>query len=111
MTLAAVWLEQTATAPALCFASDSRTMPGPIEGVAKVTLFGRSDIAAVWAGDFRYAGLVVAHLDAFFNSTDAMRARDVDVVHALEAAGRAAKRHLDTAINALIPPWGWRGPR
>lgn len=99
MTLAAMWVEARDVGnQLLCFASDSRTKPGPIEGVAKVVLFGRQDIAAVWAGDYRYAALLVNFLDAFFTASDAMRRRDVDVAQALRRAAAAAQRHLQRAI-------------
>jgi hypothetical protein len=79
MTLAAMWIEakERGNRP-LCAASDSRTTPGPIEGVSKVVLFGRDDLVGVWAGDYRYAYLVVSHLDAIFTAFEAMRRRNVD---------------------------------
>jgi hypothetical protein len=101
VTLAAVWVEaRGADRDALCFASDSRTTPGPIEGVTKVILFGRSDLAAVWAGDYRYATLLVNHLDAVFTASDAMRRRDVDLTRAF------ARGRVDQG-----PPSPGRGPR
>src|SRR3954451_22369046 len=104
MTLAAVWIEGKAVGNRpLCFASDSRTTPGPIEGVTKVVLFGREDLAGVWAGDFRYASLVVSHLDAVFTASEVMRRRDVEVVDALRKAMTSVKRHLTHSTNPVIP--------
>jgi hypothetical protein len=88
---------------ALCLASDSRTLPGPIEGVTKVILFGRSDIAAVWAGDYRYAALLVSHLDAVFTASDAMRRRDIDLARAFARAVESIKRHLTLASEPAVP--------
>lgn len=87
---------------ALCFASDSRTLPGPIEGVTKVVLFGRPDIAAVWAGDYRYATLLLNHLDAIFTASDAMRRRDIDLAQAFARAVDPVKRHLAVAARPAI---------
>jgi hypothetical protein len=106
MTLAAIWIE---TIPGgnwpLCFASDSRTTPGPIDGVTKVVLFAREDLAGVWAGDYRYAYLVVNHLDAVLAESQAMRRRDVDVADALRRAATGIKRHLSASTQAEVPSW------
>src|SRR3954470_11045561 len=104
MTLAAVWIESKAMGNRpLCFASDSRTTPGPIEGVTKVVLFGREDLAGVWAGDFRYASILVNHLDAVCTASDAMRRRDVDVARALRRAMRTVQDHLDRSMKPPVP--------
>lgn len=104
LTLAAVWIEDRGSQPGpLCFASDSRTLPGPIEGVAKVHLFQRPDLAAVWAGDYRYAALLLWHLDAFVGSSGVMRERDVDVRKALIQAAASAHRHLEQAAAPAVP--------
>ncbi len=104
VTLAAVWVEARGRGrDALCFASDSRTQPGPIEGVTKVILFGRSDIAAVWAGDYRYATLLINHLDAVFTASDAMRRRDVDLARGFPRAVEAIRRHLDLTTAPAVP--------
>lgn len=104
MTLAIVWIEERAGGgSALCFASDSRTTPGPIEGVNKVLLFGRSDVAGVWAGDYRYAAIVASHLDAVFTATRAMRDRDVDVARALRQASSSIASHLHIGVQPAIP--------
>jgi hypothetical protein len=103
MTLAAAWIESkdNGNRP-LCFASDSRTTPGPIEGVTKVVLFGREDLAGVWAGDYRYASMLVSHLDAVFTASDVMRRRDVDVLHALRRAMASVQRHLTESTSPAI---------
>lgn len=100
MTLAAAWIESTpgGNSP-LCFASDSRTTPGPIEGVTKVMLFGRDDLAGVWAGDYRYAMLITTYLDAVFTASDAMRRRDISVRQALSQARGAVHEHLKRSMN------------
>jgi hypothetical protein len=104
MTLAAVWIESKAVGNRpLCFASDSRTTPGPIEGVTKVAMFGREDLAGVWAGDYRYAALLVSHLDAVFTASDIMRRRDVDVALALRRAMWSVQRHLTESTSADVP--------
>lgn len=104
MTLAAVWVDfRSPQSQQLCFASDSRTMPGPIEGVTKVILFGRPDIAAVWAGDYRFASLIVAHLDAFFTSSAAMTNRDIDIAQAFNAAVAPTYAHLARCVAPAIP--------
>jgi cold shock CspA family protein len=104
VTLAAVWIEaRGSSSDALCFASDSRTTPGPVEGVTKVILFGRSDIAAVWAGDYRYATLLVNHLDAVFTASDAMRRRDIDLAQAFQQALESTKRHISRAMAPAVP--------
>lgn len=104
MTLAAVWLESRGVgSDALCFASDSRTLPGPVEGVTKVILFGRSDIAAVWAGDYRFATLLINHLDAVFTASDAMRRRDVDLVQAFPQAIESTRQHIARAMTPSVP--------
>lgn len=104
MTLAAVWIDrQGADSAQLCFASDSRTTPGPIEGVTKVMLFGRPDIAAVWAGDYRFASLLLAHLDAYFTSYSAMKNRDIDVARALGLAIHPLRRHLISSVSPAVP--------
>lgn len=104
MTLGAVWIDhQGGEARQLCFASDSRTTRGPIDGVTKVVLFGRSDVAGVWAGDYRYASLVIAHLDAFLTSIEAMRNRDVDVCRAVPAAVTTVQGHLNASVTPRIP--------
>jgi hypothetical protein len=82
----------------LCFASDSRTTPGPIEGVAKVLLFSRPDIAAVWAGDFRYAALLSNHLDVALSATAQMRDRAVDVARLLRLARPQVVDHLEATM-------------
>ncbi len=106
MTLAAVWIEHRDKGnQPLCFASDSRTTPGPIDGVTKVMLFGREDVAGVWAGDYRYATMLWAHLDAVFTSTDAMRRRDVDLRRAFQQARKSVERHISAAINPRILPF------
>jgi hypothetical protein len=73
MTLEAVWIEMRDRGSwPLCFKrfeDDAR----PHRGVTKVILLGREDVAAVWAGDYRYAIILAAHLDALFTSSDAMR--------------------------------------
>lgn len=104
MTLAAVWVEgkEVGNQP-LCFASDSRTKPGPIDGVTKVLLFGREDIAGVWAGDYRYAALLASHLDAVFTASETMRRRDVDVALALRRAVSTVETHLTTSITPNVP--------
>jgi hypothetical protein len=103
VTLAAAWVEARGRdRGALCFASDSRTKPGPIEGVTKVILFDRSDIAAVWAGDYRFATLLVNHLDAVFTASDAMRRRDVDLARGLVRAVESIKHHLARTLK-LVP--------
>ena len=104
MTLAAIWIEsRDGDNQQLCFASDSRTTPGPIEGVTKVVLFGREDLAAAWAGDFRYASIVANHLDAVFTTSEAMRRRDIDVAVAFRRAVTAVQEHLDTSITPAVP--------
>lgn len=104
VTLAAVWIEtRRGSNSPLCFASDSRTTPGPIEGVTKVVLFGREDLAGVWAGDYRYATLLVGHLDAVFTASDAMRRRDIDIERALRQAAQSVKRHLERATRPAVP--------
>jgi hypothetical protein len=104
MTLAAVWIEtRPGGSSPLCFGSDSRTTPGPLEGVTKVVLFGREDLAAVWAGDYRYASLLVSHLDAVFTASDAMRRRDIDVERALRQAAQSVKKHLERATRPAVP--------
>jgi hypothetical protein len=104
MTLAAVWIENKPQGNRpLCFASDSRTTPGPIEGVTKVVLFSREDLAGVWAGDYRYASLLISHLDAVFSASEVMRRRDVDAVGALRKAMGSVQRHLTDSTNASIP--------
>lgn len=76
MTLAAMWIEShKGWQKALCFPSDSRTSPGPIDGVTKVLLFSRPDVAAVWAGDFRYASILAGHLDVVLSATPKRRER------------------------------------
>jgi hypothetical protein len=106
MTLAAVWVEARAQGNSpLCFASDSRTTPGPLEGVTKVVLFGRTDLAGVWAGDYRYAMLLISHLDAVFTASEAMRRRDIDVAHALRQAGSSVRDHLGRSMNPSVPAW------
>lgn len=106
MTLAAMWIESRGDdGRQLCVASDSRTKPGPIEGVTKVVLFGRPDVAGVWAGDYRYASLLVAHLDAFFTSSEAMRRRDIDLARALAQAREAVRRHLVDAVSGDLPTY------
>lgn len=104
MTLAAVWIETTpgGNGP-LCFASDSRTTPGPIDGVTKVSLFGREDLVGVWAGDYRYAMLIMSHLDAVLTASDAMRRRDIDVRGAFGQAREAVKAHLERAMDPPVP--------
>lgn len=98
MTLAAAWIEcrdpERPNFGRLCFASDSRTTPGPIEGVTKVLLFSRPDIAAVWAGDFRYAALLSSHLDVALSATAQMRDRAVDVARLLQLARPQVVDHL-----------------
>lgn len=104
VTLAAVWLESRGVgSDALCFASDSRTLPGPVEGVTKVILFGRSDIAAVWAGDYRHATLLINHLDAVFTASDAMRRRDVDLAQAFQRAIESTRQHVARAMAPAVP--------
>lgn len=103
MTLAAMWIDSSDGGSRLCFASDSRTTPGPIDGVTKVVLFGRSDVAGVWAGDYRYAALLVSHLDAFFTASEAMRQRDVDLGRALAQAAVSVQRHLRAALGVNLP--------
>lgn len=104
MTLAAVWVEERAGGNGpLCFASDSRTKPGPIEGVNKVLLFRRPDVAAVWAGDFRYAALLASHLDAVLTATEPMRDRDIDISRALGHAQESVRRHLEAAVRPAVP--------
>jgi hypothetical protein len=104
MTLAAIWIEErTHGNQPLCFASDSRTTPGPVDGVTKVILFGREDVAAVWAGDFRYASILASHLDAVFTASDAMRRRDIDVARAFRQAVVTVKNHLDTSMTPAVP--------
>jgi hypothetical protein len=106
VTLAAVWVEARAEGNSpLCFASDSRTTPGPLEGVTKVVLFGRADLAGVWAGDYRYAMLLISHLDAFFTASEVMRRRDIDVAYALRSAGSAVRQHLRRSMNPNVPSW------
>ena len=106
MTLAAVWVEaRDQGSQPLCFASDSRTTPGPIDGVTKVILFGREDIVGVWAGDFRYAAILMSHLDAVFTASDAMRRRDIDVARAFRQAVPAIKRHLNASMKPVVPPF------
>lgn len=99
MTLAALWLDCSGDGQRLCIASDSRTTPGPIDGVTKVLLFGREDVAGVWAGDYRYAALLASHLDAVFTGSDAMRSRDVDLSRALAQARVSVRSHLDEAVK------------
>lgn len=99
VTLAAVWQSQTGAKPQLCFASDSRTTPGPIDGVTKVGVFRRSDLVGVWAGDYRYASLILANLEAFLSSHRSMERRDIDVLHALDQARHAIRGHLDSATS------------
>jgi hypothetical protein len=104
MSLGAVWIDQQSpNSRQLCFASDSRTSPGPIDGVTKVILFGRTDVAAVWAGDYRYASLILANLDAFFTSSSTIRNRDVDVAQALRSAIDPIKRHLRESVTPPVP--------
>lgn len=105
MTLAAIWIEERSHGPSpLCFASDSRTTPGPIEGVTKVVLFGREDLAGVWAGDYRFATLLVAQLDALFTASDAMRRRDIDVEKTFLGAIQPVKTLLARAMNPRVHP-------
>jgi hypothetical protein len=111
MTLAAMWIEtrdpDIPDAGRLCFASDSRTSPGPIEGVAKVLLFSRPDIAAVWAGDFRYAALLANHLDVALSATAQMRDRAVDLGRLFRMTSERVVAHLEsttiTSVFAAIP--------
>jgi hypothetical protein len=109
MTLAAMWVEsRSSEGGTLCFASDSRTRPGPIEGVSKVLLFSRSDIAGVWAGDFRYAALLADHLDIALASTEQMRTRAMDVHRLFRATQQQITDHLSATMvstaDALINP-------
>jgi hypothetical protein len=87
----------------MSFASDSRTTPGPIDGVSKVVVFRREDIAAVWSGDLRYAAFALSHLDALFSSTDAMRRRDIDVRSAFGFRAVSVRERLSDAIRPLVP--------
>jgi hypothetical protein len=102
MTLAAMWIEtRDPKRPGygrLCFASDSRTTPGPIEGVSKVLLFSRPDIAGVWAGDFRYASLLANHLDVALSATARMRDRAVDPARLFRRAQRQVVAHLEATM-------------
>jgi hypothetical protein len=68
-----------------------------------VLLFWRSDLAAVWAGDFRYAALLASHLDAVLTATEPMRDRDIDVARALRHAANSARHHLQVAVNPALP--------
>jgi hypothetical protein len=109
MTLAAMWIEarepRGAETGRLCFASDSRTTPGPIEGVAKVLSFSRPDIAGVWAGDVRYAALLSNHLDIVLSATSDMRDRTIDVGRLLRSAQRKVEVHLARTTSASVQPW------
>lgn len=104
MTLAAMWLEardpSNPDVGRLCFASDSRTTPGPIEGVTKVLLFTRPDIAGVWAGDFRYAALLANHLDVALSATARMRDRAIDVARLFRSTREKVIEHLTATMQS-----------
>jgi hypothetical protein len=71
--------------------------------MTKVHLFRRTDVAAVWAGDFRYAWLALNHLDAIFTASAAMRDRDIDVARAFAKSVPSLKQHLKDSTQPLIP--------
>jgi hypothetical protein len=101
MTLAAVWIDDRDDSSTLCFASDSRITPGPIDGIAKVTFFGRSDLVGVWAGDFAYASLVLNKLSGFLTASENIRSRQVDLGRVFASAIPVLRNHLASVTKAI----------
>jgi hypothetical protein len=66
-------------------------------------LFGRGDLAGVWAGDYRYASLLVSHLDAVLSASEAMWRRDVAVALALRRGMVTVQRHLTASMQPDVP--------
>jgi hypothetical protein len=99
MTVAAVWIEDKLDASALCLASDSRLSPGPVDGISKVALFARPDIAGVWAGDFAWASLILNKLDGLFGSSENMVTRQIDVRIAFLRATGVLRTQIPASVS------------